>query len=127
MEVIKGVQRRQSANPRTVLGFFAIVLGLMFTAAVSASAVLAETHTLTNLIPYVLGFAAIILVLVLLGIFVVMLTDPSKLMLGQITGSEYVEIHKLMLGDSLVGERQEALYLPEVGARKVADEAGSDQ
>jgi hypothetical protein len=97
-----------------VLGFYATVLGLMLTAAVAAVGVLAATDTSTNLIPWLLGFAGAVVVLLLLGVFIVTLVDPSHLMLGQISGSEYVEIQRATLGDSTRGEHQVAIIGEEV-------------
>jgi hypothetical protein len=103
-EAVRAVRSRQTINPRTVLGFYATVLGLLLAAVVSAVGVLAATDTSTNLIPWLLGFAGSVVFLLLVGVFIVTLVDPSHLMLGQITGSEYVEIRRATLGDSTRGE-----------------------
>jgi hypothetical protein len=106
---IEAIRARRTSNPKTVLGFYATVLGLLLSACVGAAFVLAETKTATYLIPWVLGFGALVFVMLVAGVFVITLTDPSKLMLGQITGSEYVAIHQAVLGDSLTGERLEVI------------------
>jgi len=99
------------------LGFYAGVLAILDSASLIAVAVLAQTHTMTWLIPWVLVFAAAVFLLLVGGVFTVNLFDPAKLMLGQISGSEYVAIHAMPLGDSVSGEhmivveKQEAMYL----------------
>lgn len=104
-ELTRAFQRRQTINPRTVLGFYATVLGLLLTACVAGVAVLATTKTSTYLIPWLLGFAALMVLLLLGGVFLVTLNDPTKLMLGQISGMEYAEIRRAVIGDSVTGER----------------------
>lgn len=102
----QAVRGRQTINPRTVLGFYATVLGLMLTGTVAAVGVLASTKTYTTLIPWLLGFAGIMLFLLLSGVFIITLINPSHLMLGQITGTEFAEIQRTTtLGDSTHGER----------------------
>ncbi|WP_328532970.1 hypothetical protein OG836_22495 [Micromonospora zamorensis] len=104
-ELTKAVQGRQTVNPRTVLGFLATVLGLVLAAAISGVAILATTQIETRLIPWLLVFCAALALLLIGGVFVVTWVDPSRLMLGQVTGTEYAEIQKTVLGDSLRGER----------------------
>lgn len=112
-ELTNAIRSRQVSNPRTVLGFYAGVLGLLLTAAVAAVGVLASTKEDTSLIPWLLGFAGLVVLLLLIGVFIVTLIDPSKLMLGQITGTEYANIHRVVLGDSDQGSRVEAVpYIP---------------
>lgn len=91
-------------SPKTILGFFAIVVGLVLAAVVTTVAVLARAESLHALIPWILGFAAILVVVVLAGIFFTAWKDPTVLMLGQITGHDYIENRKLTLGDSIAGE-----------------------
>ena len=104
-QITNAFRSRQTINPKTVLGFYATVLGLLLTATVGAVGILAQTGTRTDLIPWLLTFGAVFLVLLILGVFVVTLIDPSKLMLTQVTGSEYAAIqHRAIIGDSTVGE-----------------------
>ena len=112
-EVTQAIQGRQTVNPRTVLGFYATIVALLLTASVGASAVLASTKTATWLIPWVLVFIGILIVALIIGVFVINYRDPSKLMLGQITGSEYAVINSAILGDSQAGERLQ-LLLPQL-------------
>ena len=107
VEVWRAVKDKQTSSPRTVLGFYATVIGILVSACVAAAGVLAKTGTATDLIPWVLGFGGLVLLLVLVGVFIVTLIDPSKLMLGHVTGSEYAEIHRVALGDSGAGEKLE--------------------
>jgi hypothetical protein len=106
-EVTRAIRGRQTINPRTVLGFYATVIGLLLAATVGGVAVLATTGHALHLIPWLLGFAGAAVVVLLIGVFIITLVDPSKLMLGQVTGSEYVAIQRTVLGDALTGEHVE--------------------
>jgi hypothetical protein len=66
---------------------------------------------MTNLIPWVLIIAFGFLVLLVGVVILVMLRDPSRLMLGQITGSEFVQVQRMLLGDSVRGEHEEAVIV----------------
>jgi hypothetical protein len=109
VEVFKAIQSRQSSNPKTVLGFYGAVLAVILGGCVAAVWVLAVTHTMTSLIPWIFGAGAIVFVGLLITVVVINLVDPSKLMLGQISGIEYSEIQRARLGDSLKGEREVVL------------------
>jgi hypothetical protein len=109
LEVIRAIQARQAANPKTVLGYYAGVSGILLSGCVAAVWVLATTHTATYLIPWILGFGGLVFVAVLVGVYRLNVTDPSKLMLRAVTGSEYYEIQRARLGDSLHGEREVVL------------------
>jgi hypothetical protein len=105
-QITNAVRSRQSINPRTVLGFYATVLGILATAAVTGAAVLASADRETWLIPWLFGFSGAVLLLLLIGVFIVTLIDPSKLMLTQVSGTEYAAIQQqVVLGDSTSGER----------------------
>jgi hypothetical protein len=67
--------------------------------------VLATTKTALHLIPWLLAFVGLIVLLLLGGVFAVTLSNPSKLMLGQVSGTEYAEIHRAVIGDSLSGKK----------------------
>lgn len=108
-ELTSAIRARQYSNPRTVLGFYAAVLALLLTGDIAAVGVLASTKVSTFLIPWLLAFAGTVLFLLLIGVFIVTLIDPSKLMLGQITGSEYATIHRIVLGDSDSGQRVQSV------------------
>jgi hypothetical protein len=106
VELTNAIRSRQISNPRTVLGFYAGVIALLLAGDVAAVGVLASAKIETFLIPWLLGFAGAMILLLLLGVFIVTLIDPSKLMLGQITGTEYADIHRITLGDSDSGGRR---------------------
>src|ERR1700678_2325646 len=111
-ELSNAIRSRQISNPKTVLGFYATVLAILLSGDVGAIAVLATTRVSTFLIPWLLGFAGLNVFMLLAGVFIITLIDPSKLMLGQITGTEYAQIHRVMLGDSDSGQRLEATIGP---------------
>lgn len=93
----------RSYNPKTTLGFYAIVLGIVAGVATVVVVPLAFSPVAWA-VPWILvGFAGFAAVLVG-SVFIVMVKDVSKLMLQGVSGSEYVEIQTL-LGDSVTGER----------------------
>lgn len=101
------IRRSQTESPKTVLGFFATTLAVLLTFIGIAIAVLARYQTYTELIPFLLFFGALAFIGLLTGVFyIILFRDPSQLMLGQVTGSEYAEIQRVQLGDSRSGERQ---------------------
>lgn len=106
MEAATRVFRQtQTSNPRTVLAFYATLVGLTLAAGGGIIAALSATSTSTYLIPGLLIFLALFVIGTAIAIMLVMLKDPSKLMLGQVSGTEYAEIQQVLLGDSSRGER----------------------
>jgi hypothetical protein len=79
------------AAPRTILGFFGIVLLLVVSGGVAAIGFLARHSALYYLIPDVLLGVVLFAVLEFVAVIAVALTDPTRLMLGQITGGEFIE------------------------------------
>lgn len=102
--VTRAVASRESSSPKTVLGFFVLVLTVMGAVTVPLIAVLASQEDLRYLIPIVLTVVAVIFLVVLGAIlWIVIFGDPTRLMLGQVTGSEYREFQKMVIGDSESG------------------------
>jgi hypothetical protein len=97
------------AAPRTILGFFGIVLLLVVSGAVAAIGFLARHTGLYYLIPDILLGSIAFAVLELVAVIGIALVDPTRLMLGQMTGTEFIEHRRLglLLGDSAYGERLE--------------------
>ena len=111
-EVNRSLFARRKSEPKSVLGFYAIVLGILCAACVAICGALAWSGTAVGLIPWVLGFAALFLILLVAGVFVVMLRDPSKLMLTHVTGDQFLAIQSQhTLGDSLRGEHTISVLL----------------
>ena len=120
------LSKKEVQQPRTILGFFAIVLGLVFAAVIALIAILAGNETSTYLIPWLAFFAGVLVLGVVVVVLVIALKDPSKLMLGQVTGSEFVQIQQTLLGDSNRGERMAVLQLPTITAIGPAEIAGDE-
>jgi hypothetical protein len=99
-------------SPKTVLGFFAIIAGILISGSVFAVGIFARVRELQWLIPPVLWFCAIVIVALLGGVFITAWKDPTILMLGQITGDVYIENRRLTLGDSVGGEFTHLLGSP---------------
>jgi hypothetical protein len=87
-----------------VLGFYAAVLAILEAGVIGVIAVLATQHSLRYLVPWVLGFGAVVLVLLLVIVVLMNLIAPMKLQLGQVTGRELIEYERLTLGDSIGGD-----------------------
>ncbi|GAA2082162.1 hypothetical protein GCM10009840_17810 [Pseudolysinimonas kribbensis] len=104
-DALRAVTRKRTENPKTVLAFYATVLGILLAAGVAAASVMLATGEGVVYVPWILGFCGVVFLLIVGGVFWVGKTDPSKLMLGQVTGEEYAEIQRVQLGDSSTGER----------------------
>lgn len=105
-EITQSFWAKRSLNPKTVLGFYATVLGIGLAACTSLTTVLAITRAADWLIPWVIAFGGGFLVLLVTGVFIINVIDTTKLMLSPVSGTEYAAIHKgIVLGDSLTGER----------------------
>lgn len=91
-------------TPKTVLGFFALILAILFLSSTWIIRILASSPELHYLIVPILLFLAAILLLVLVGVFITAWRDPTILMLGQVTGEVYLQYRRLALGDSAMGE-----------------------
>ncbi|MEE6273333.1 hypothetical protein V2J56_08230 [Georgenia sp. MJ206] len=105
-QIVAAVGSKQTSNPKTVLAFYATVLGIVLAGTISAVGVLAWTDTATELIPWVLLVGWSTALAIVAGVYRLNSKDPSRLMLGQITGTEYAAIHSTTLGDSTRGERE---------------------
>ena len=119
-ELTRAVRSRQAVNPRTVLGFYATVIGLVLVASALIVAALITSDEYGWLIPWILIFAGVLVVALVVGVFAVSLSDPSRLMLTQVTGSEYAEIQRfVVLGSSATGERLVPTTKERVSAEQV--------
>lgn len=102
-ELSSAIRSRTSTNPRTVLAFLGTVLVAVSFAGVAAVGLLAGEPSTRWLVAWVLG-ALFLLVVAVLGIVLgIAWRDPSRLMLGQVTGTEYAEIRRVQLGDTVTG------------------------
>ena len=109
-QVTNAVRGRQTINPRTVLGFFATVLGILLAGTSAVVGFLVTSKVQTELVPIILAFAGGTFLLLIIAVFVVTLVDPSKLMLTQVTGTEYAAIQQhTVIGDSVRGETAEVI------------------
>ena len=106
---IESIRSSKTYNPKTFLAYFATALGLVLFGATTLCSVLAWTKTAVWLIPLVFCFVGLVVLFLLVGIFIVMLVDPSKVMLTQVSGTEYVEIQRATLGDSSTGTRLDTI------------------
>ncbi len=94
-------------SPKTVLGFFALIVAILFLSGIGIIRILAADANLHYLIIPILIFLATVILLVLIGVFITAWRDPTILMLGQVTGEVYLQYRRLTLGDSNAGESVE--------------------
>jgi hypothetical protein len=73
-------------------------------------------------IPFILLFDALITVALGAAILVITWKDPSRLMLGPVTGREYESIRRLHLGDNRVGEHRQPV-VPALQTVEVEEES----
>jgi hypothetical protein len=67
-------------------------------------AVLARTSEFHALVYIVLGVTLAFALGIVGSVLLIALKDPTKLMLGQVSGKEFIEYQRLTQGDSLAGE-----------------------
>ena len=92
-----------------MLGFYAAVLVILEAGVVGSTAVLATESSLHYLIPWTLGFGALVLI-GLIGVVVAMnVRDPTKLQLGRVSGREFLDYQRVTRGDSIAGEYVEEI------------------
>lgn len=112
----------QFRAPKTILGFFAILLAILASGGVCAIGVIIKVPALLGFVAPILIFLAVVFVVTLLGVFITAWKDPTILMLGQVSGEVYLEVHRQQLGDSSSGEYAEKMAFPATNAvRTIAD------
>jgi hypothetical protein len=102
-QAVESISQRQSSSPRTILGFLLGMYGALIggSAAVIIGLVASSSD---EYIPFVLAFAALVTLALGCAVIIIAWKDPSRLMLGQVTASEYATIRRLHLGDDKQGE-----------------------
>ena len=125
-ETTRRIAGAQVRTPKTILGFFAIVLGILATGAALVIGALAGEPALHKLIAPILLFVAALIVIVLVGVFVTAWKDPTILMLGEVSGEAFIENRRLSLGDSIRGEQIEEIKLEVPCAGQPALPPGED-
>lgn len=108
---VESIRNRESTTPRTILGFLLGMYGVFITASATVVLGMAASNY-EGLIPWVLAFAAVFTVGLVVAVITIAWKDPSRLMLGQVTATEYAAIKRLHLGDDRMGER-EAVIAPD--------------
>lgn len=103
-EVNQVLRTGEHSSPKTVLGFFGVVLLIVVGGSTGLILALSSSEKTVDYVPYVLGFSALVVVALLTTVVTAMVKDPTRLMLGQITGREYIDHRRLTLGDSTSGE-----------------------
>ncbi len=103
---IQGLSRaaREIRHPRTVLGFYAVLLGLVETGVVAILLVLASQQDLHHLVPWVIGFGAVIFVAIIAVVVAMNVIDPTKLQLEPMKGREFLDYQRVTRGDSIGGD-----------------------
>src|SRR5687768_9221322 len=90
--------------PKTILGFFALVVAILSSSTVVVIGIIAHVPALHRLIIPVLLLLAAIAAAAIGGVIVTAWKDPTILMLGEISGRIYIANRRLTLGDSALGD-----------------------
>ena len=107
--IFRQTKTGQYSAPQTVLSFYALVLVILEAGLIGVLIILAADDSLHSFVPWVLGFAGIVLV-ALLGVVVTMnVLDPTKLQLGEVKGKDFLEHQQITRGDSIAGEYVESV------------------
>jgi hypothetical protein len=109
LRLAQGTKSEEYSAPKTVLGFCAVVLGIVATACVAATGVLASRDSTDGYALLPLAFFALFTVAMFVAVWWVLVKDPIKLQLGHVTGREYIDYQKLTLGDSIAGDEVRTL------------------
>jgi hypothetical protein len=90
--------------PKTILGFFALVVAILSSSTVVVIGIIARVPALHGLIIPVLLLLAAIAAAAIGGVIATAWKDPTILMLGQVSGEIYIANRRLTLGDSASGD-----------------------
>lgn len=116
----------QYRSPKTLLGFLGVVVLIMSSFTFAVTLVLADNESLRWLVgPLLLVFFIGVVVLVVVVIRLAQ-RDPTPLVLGEMSGEDWIAHRRLVVGDSDLGERVE---LPQTAAASAPqpDEVEDDQ
>lgn len=107
----RAIRAGEVSSPKTILGFFAIVLAILVGGAVSAAVALGGGDY-RFLIPIIFLFVGVVFIVLVAIVVLAMWRDPTRLMLGRMTGREYIDFVRLTQGDSRHGEVDRRFVLP---------------
>jgi hypothetical protein len=111
VQLTRALRGGERTSPKTVLGFLALMTSIFAALTISITWLLAGTSSLHYLIPIIVGIFVLFFFLVVLAVVMIAWKDPSKLMLGQITGRDYVLIQQLTMGDNVSGDRTDNIVV----------------
>src|SRR5262249_9474047 len=103
-EAAEGLTTARYRSPKTILGFFSVVMAIYATWPVVIVDVRSRNQALPHLIAPILVFPGALFLAVLAGILITAWKDPTILMLGEVSGEVFIQNRKLTLGDSTAGE-----------------------
>jgi hypothetical protein len=104
-ELTRAVRSGERSAPKTVLGFAGIMISIIATVVIAALWIIADKPTLRYLVPLIIAGFFVAAIGIICLVLRMCWKDPSKLMLGQITGRDYALIQRLTLGDSTSGDK----------------------
>ena len=105
---------RSRSTPKTILGFLAGVTLIIVAGSVAAVVAFAGKSAATSYIPYVLGFDALLVLIVVVAVLTFAWKDPTRLLVGQSNTQDLIAYRDVNLGDSASGVRRETLAPPMV-------------
>jgi hypothetical protein len=103
-EATRVVTTTDYRTPKTILGFFALVVAILSSSTVVVIGIIARVPALHGLVIPVLLLLAGIATASIGGVIITAWKDPTILMLGQVSGEVYIANRKLTLGDSASGD-----------------------
>lgn len=90
--------------PKTILGFLGSLIAIAGAIAIGLAFALAGTSSLHYVIVIFVAFVMVLICAAVGTVIVFASKDPSKLMLGELSGSDYVVIQQQTRGDNTSGE-----------------------
>jgi hypothetical protein len=124
-QAIQAVGGATSGTPRTILGFLWGVLLLLLSSGVAVIGFAVGHEKLYYLIPSVVIGGVAFAAMEVVAVLVIAVFDPTKLMLSQISGEEYIKHRQVILGDSASGER--AVTVPSPSALAVVEATAQEE
>jgi hypothetical protein len=122
---VESIRSRETAAPRSIVGFLLALYSVLMVGAV-ATVVGLVSSSQSGLVVYVLGFIGLITVALCVAVLVITWKDPSRLMLGEVSGREYAALRYIKVGDDVSGERAERILSGSIIDGGLAEEQPSE-
>ena len=102
----ESVRTVRGRSPKTILGFFGTAIAILVGGFVGFVWATTQNSDLAGALPWVGGFVGVVVVSLLGTTIVALFLDPSRLLLTNVSATDYVHIQReIRVGDSDSGER----------------------